>query len=109
VFEPGYEGNLCIQVRHKKGCDCKATDYIVSHTPDMTKAYKLAATPFKQEFRNIHSLLRGKLKVIDYFMDLIKTCNDEITQAEIEGKTEVLKEVENWLGAIGITGNQEGK
>jgi hypothetical protein len=109
MFEPGYEGNLCIQVRHKKGCDCRATDYIISHTLDANKARKLAETPLRSEFRNTHTLLRSKLKVIDYFMDLIKTCNDEITQAEIEGKPEVLKEVENWLSAIGIAGSQEGK
>lgn len=109
MFEPGYEGNLCIQVRHKKGCDCKETDYIVSHTADEGMAKKLIETPLRQEFRDIHVLLRSKLKVIDYFMDLIKTCSDEITKAEIEGKKEVLDEVEHWLGAICIAGSQEKK
>lgn len=109
MYAPGYEGNLCIQVRHKKGCECKATDYIISHTADAARARKLTETPLRSEFRNIHALLRSKLKVIDYFMDLIKTCNDEITKAEIEGNPAVIKEVENWLGAIGISANQESK
>lgn len=109
MYEPGYEGNLCIQIRHKKGCDCKSTDYIMSHISDEDSARKLMMTPLRPEFRDIHILLRSKLKVIDYLMDLVKTCNDEITKAEIEGKKEVLEEVTNWLGAIGIVGNQEKK